>query len=521
MGADVIRYDIELALPEKARWFIGRARLRLLCRAPLPQGLELDFTGLAVDGVQVNGRAVQFRYNAGRLVIPVEASEGDTLEVDVRYRGAPDDGLFIAPDVHGSPATFADNWPNRARFWFPAVDHPGDKALVSFTVHAPAAWQVVANGALRAEPSPTDASVEVPDAGERRTWRWETVRPIPTYTMVVGAGRMTTETIGTAACGRAPASPRPDRCVDVTWWATPADTASAARVFARAARMIDVLTAYVGDFPYEKLANVQGATRFGGMENSSAIFYSGAAVARGDEGFEGTVAHEIAHQWFGDSVTPADWSQVWLSEGFATYFGAVFFEQADGPARLRLMMDAFKRSVLGSRDSDRPIVGPVSGNLYKILNSNAYQKGAWVLHMLRGIIGDDAFKRGIQSYYAGHAHGNARTDDLRRAMETASGRSLAAFFDQWVMMPGYPVFRMKRTYDSARGEATIVLTQVQKASWPRFTASSEIELTWNGGSRREKIDVAGKAQTFTFRVPGPLTQVTLDPDGWLLFASNP
>ena len=517
VAADVIRYDIEIALPEKARWFIGRARLSVLCRAPLPQGLTLDFTGLAVDSVLVNGRAIQFRHNAGRLVIPVPASEGDTLDVDVRYRGVPDDGLFIAPDVHGSPAAFADNWPNRARFWFPSVDHPGDKALVAFTVHAPAAWQVIANGALRAEPSPTGSSVEVPDAAERRTWRWETVRPIPTYTMVVGAGRMVTETIGTAACGRAPASPRSDRCVDVTWWVTPNDTANAARVFSRAAWMVDAFTAYVGDFPYEKLANVQGATRFGGMENSSAIFYSGAAVARGEGDFEGTVAHEIAHQWFGDSVTPADWSQVWLSEGFATYFDALFFEQAEGPARLRLKMDVAKRTVLGSRDSDRPIVGPVGGNLYKILNSNAYQKGAWVLHMLRGTIGDDAFKRGIQAYYAEHAHGNARTDDLRRAMETASGRSLAAFFDQWVMKPGYPVFRVKHTYDSARGEATVVLTQVQKASWPRFTASSELELMWNGGSRREKIEVAGKAQTFTFRVPGPLSQVILDPDGWLLF----
>lgn len=153
----MIRYDIELALPETARWFIGRARLSVLRRAPLPQGLAIDFTGLAVDGVQVNGSAVQFRHNAGRLVIPVPASGGDTLEVDIRYRGVPDEGLFIAPDTHGSRAAFADNWPNRARFWFPAVDHPGDKALVSFTVHAPAGWQVVANGALLAEPSPTAA----------------------------------------------------------------------------------------------------------------------------------------------------------------------------------------------------------------------------------------------------------------------------------------------------------------------------------------------------------------------------
>jgi aminopeptidase N len=102
-------------------------------------------------------------------------------------------------------------------------------------------------------------------------------------------------------------------------------------------------------------------------------------------------------------------------------------------------------------------------------------------------------------------------------MEEASGRSLVAFFDQWVTKPGYPVFRVEHSYDNARGEATVVMRQVQKASWPRFTAPLELELTWNGGSRRQKIDVAGERQVFTFPVPGPLTRVVLDPDGWLLF----
>jgi aminopeptidase N len=515
---DVLRYDIELAIPDTARWFIGRARVRLVRKAPLPQGVTLDFTGLAVDAVQVNGTAVQWQHEADRLTVPVAAGGSDTIAVDIRYRGVPDEGLFIAPDVHGRPAAFADNWPNRARFWFPSVDHPGDKALASFTVHAPATTLQVANGTLTGEPAPTGGTVAVPDPAARRTWRWETARPIPTYTMVVGAGTMATKTIGNAACGRAPASARTDRCVEVSWWVTPNDTASAARIFGRAAQMVDFFTSYVGDFPYEKLANVQSATRFGGMENSSAIFYQGEAVARGSANFEGTVAHEIAHQWFGDSVTPADWTQLWLSEGFATYFDALFFEQADSVQRLREKMDAAKRTVLGSDVKSQPIVGPYGPDLYDILNANAYQKGAWVLHMLRGTIGDDAFKSGIQAYYREHAHGNATTDDLRRAMETASGRNLAAFFEQWVTKPGYPVFRIEQSYDAARGEATVVLTQVQEAGWPRFQLQTELELAWAGGSRREKIDVTGQRQTFTFRVPAALTQVRLDPDGWLLFA---
>jgi aminopeptidase N len=514
---DVLRYDVELALPDSASWFLGRTRIRVARSGETPEGLVLDLTGLAVDTVRVAGRVVEATLEGGRLTVPLPAGARDELDVEVVYRGVPDDGLAIAPDVHEAPAVFADNWPNRARFWFPSLDHPSDKALVRFTVHAPAAWQVIANGSLMGDPEATAGGVRVPDVAPRRTWRWETRTPIPTYTMVIGAGTLANKTLGLAACGQSPASSRGDRCTEVSWWVSPSDTVTANRVFRRAPQMVDFFTRYFGDFPYEKLANVQSATRFGGMENSSAIFYSGQAIAQGQD-IEGTVSHEIVHQWFGDSVTPRDWSELWLSEGFATYFGAMFFEQADGRDAFLTQMDRVRERYLASDDTDKAMVDTETQNLYDLLNRNSYEKGALVLHMLRGQLGDSTFHEGIREYYRQHTHGNATTADLRAAFEQASRQNLETFFEQWTNGRGYPVFRTSQGYVAERREAILVVTQIQSIDWPRFQMPLDVVLYWNGGSRRERVNIVNAREVFTFaNVPAALTRVEFDPDRWMLY----
>ena len=348
--------------------------------------LPLDFTGLGIRTVRIGDEPATFDYAAGKLTIALpDAAGADDLHVTIEYHGTPDDGLIIRDNVHGDPAAFVVNWPNRTRFWLPSVDHPGDKATASFTVHAPSQWQVIANGAPVGEPSPTAADALGGGEG-KTTWRWATGVDHPTYTMVVGAADFAIESLGRAACGNAPASPDPDGCVDVSFWAYPQDAGFAREVFARAPAMIDFFTETIGPYPFEKLANVQSATQFGGMENSSAIFYSEGAIASGRLG-EGTVSHEIAHQWFGDSATESDWTHLWLSEGFATYFGALFFEAADGVGRLP--------RANGKEPAGGCCVechGPAhrrsrrSRNALELLNSNNYAKGGWVLHMLRGVL---------------------------------------------------------------------------------------------------------------------------------------
>jgi aminopeptidase N len=519
-GWNVLHYDIELALPEGSGWIAGRTTIRAARTSASTTSLPLDLVGLAVARVRVRGEAVQFTHDAGRLTVPTGVGRaGDTVEVEVTYAGVPDDGLVLGKTSGGQPSAFADNWPDRARYWFPAVDHPADKATVAFTVHAPAAWQVVSNGVMAGPPAATPASVGGP-AGARRTWRWRSDVAIPTYTMVVGATALAVDTVGTAACGKAPRSARPDRCVAVTTWLYPEDRAKGAASFRRAARMVDLFADWIGPFAYEKLAHVQSSTRFGGMENVAAIFYDEKGIAQGRD-IEGTVAHETAHQWFGDSVTEADWRHLWLSEGFATYFAALFYEWADGPAAFRREMDDARAGYLRSDVAARPVIDPQAPDLFGLLNANNYQKGAWVLHMLRGVVGDSAFHTGIRAYYAEHRDGTALTADLQAAMERAAGTELGWFFEQWLTRPGHPVLRVTQRWDEPAREVVVDVEQVQPAGWPRFRVPTTVLVRGPWGERRQAVELSGPRTTVRIAAPAAADTAVVDPDGRVLAVLDP
>lgn len=515
---DVVHYDVALRLPAPGGTVVeGVATLRV---RPVSAGLRsavLDFTGLAVLGVTVDGAPVEAAHGGGRLAVPLPPGVGpaDTLSIGVEYRGTPDDGLILGLDARGRAAAFVDNWPNRARFWLPSVDHPSDKATASLTVLAPEGWRVVSNGIPIEADGPAPPA---PGGSPRRSWSWRTEVPVSAYNLVFGAARMEVVPLGLAACGAAPASPRADGCVELSAWLYPEDTAQASRSFRRAVEMVDFYTELVGPYPFEKLAHVQAATRFGGMENASAIFYSDEALARGRD-MEGTVAHETAHQWFGDSVTEVDWPELWLAEGFATYFGHLYFERAEGQADFRARLEEDRAQVLASRDVLRPVIDREEQDLFALLNVNNYPKAGWVLHMLRGIVGDDAFFRGVRSYYARHAGGTATTEDFRTAMEEVSGAELGWFFGQWLEEPGYPVLSVSHVWDASAGEVEVTVRQEQDAAWPTFRLPLELELLGGGaGGERHLVELTNREDTFRFKASGPLTGVVLDPDGWVLHA---
>jgi aminopeptidase N len=513
---DVVHYDLEIGLPAPGGSTIqGLATLLL---TPAHAGVVeavLDLTGLAVDEVTVDGARRDHVYRDGRLAVPldVRASPADTYRVQVRYHGVPDDGLVFRRNVHGRPAVFADNWPNRARFWFPSVDDPSDKATVAFTVHAPTAWRVVANGAEVGAPT------EGPPTGSgapRRTWRWSMDVAASPYNFVIGAADLEAIPLGTAACGSAPASPRDDGCIEVSAWLFREDTAQAHRSFRRAPEMVDYYAELVGPFAFEKLAHVQSATRFGGMENASAIFYTEEGLASGRD-MEGTVAHETAHQWFGDDVTESEWPELWLSEGFATYFGHLFFEHADGVEEFRRRMEESRRDYLSSGVTGQPVIARDELDLFALLNANNYPKGAWVLHMLRGILGDEAFFEGIRTYYRRYGGRTVTTDDFRQVMESVASTDLRWFFDQWLHQPGYPVLNVDWSWDAEAAETTVTVEQVQNAAWPVFRLPLQIAIDGGEeGARRHDVEVVGRVQRFRFPAAVEPAGVSLDPDGWVL-----
>src|SRR5690606_9000333 len=182
-------YGIALTLPDTGSYIRGVTTARIALVEPRAGTLPLDLSGLAVARVRVDGDVVAHRHDAGKLYVPVPAAArvGDTITVEVAYEGRPDDGLIGGPNVHGRRTAFADNWPNRARFWFPSIDHPGDKATVAFAVSAPEPWVVIANGERRDDVALEPPAPAAGSTARRTVWRWATDTPIPTYTMVIGA----------------------------------------------------------------------------------------------------------------------------------------------------------------------------------------------------------------------------------------------------------------------------------------------------------------------------------------------
>jgi aminopeptidase N len=254
------------------------------------------------------------------------------------------------------------------------------------------------------------------------------------------------------------------------------------------------------------------------MENASAIFYAETEL-QGPNVDEFPVAHEIAHQWWGDSVTPADWDDLWLSEGFATYFDTLFYEHVEGPEALRRRMaEAAERVVKLQAKRPGPVVDPSVTDPQKKLNGLVYQKGAWVLHMLRHRLGDEAFFRGMREHYRRHAGGNATTEDLRQVLEATTGESLETFFRQWLHRSGMPELRVTWEWDETTGEAVVEVEQVQEGE--PYETPLEIAFLSGGDAQKRTMSLREARDLARFALPAAPSGIEVDPDTWLLHAAT-
>jgi aminopeptidase N len=478
--------------------------------------LRLDLVGMSVDSVNevLSMRPLPFDYDGRALRIPLPEAPPDLAsppfrvvrDIRVVWHGIPRDGLIIQPNARGRWAAFGDDWPRRARDWIPTVDDPASKARVSWVVSTPADVEVVANGRFLGKSAASEGRV---------LWRYVENHPIPTYTMVIGATGMTVSRHRPVISG--------SDTIPIEVWAYPEDSAFADSVpFRCATEIVETLQHLIGPFPYEKLAHVESSTRYGGMENSSAIFYAEQAYVSRRIG-EGVVRHETAHQWFGDAVTERDFHHLWLSEGFASYYDLVVGATLDGDSVYTNGMRDAAVAVMSSRVVDRPILDTAVTALTQLLNENSYQKGAWVLHMLRGYIGPPAFFAGIRDYYRTYRDSSVLSDDFRRVMERASGKRLDWFFDQWLRQPGYPRLDVVWSYDSTAREAVVSVVQGQPAAWGAFRLPGVVlEFPMASGEpERRAVEVAAtREQVLRVPLPGPPTGLRVDPDGTLLLAAT-
>jgi aminopeptidase N len=493
---DVLHYEISIDLEDRSDSITATARIDIVIQSDNASGMWLDLTGMHVGRLRINGTDTPFTHRNGRLSFNFDRTyaRDEAVAIEVDYSGTPGEaGMRIGENRYGRSVFFADNWPDFASHWFPSIDHPSDKATVDFIVTAPDCYTVVANGRMVQTVSLQD--------GRKRT-RWSEKHPIPTYSMTVGAAEFSIHIEAT------------DLGIPVSWYVYPKDTDAAARMFQGSGHVLRFFSERIAPYPYEKLTHVESTTQMAAMENSNTIFYS-ESLFHSMPAPENPVPHEIAHQWFGNSITPADWDHLWLSEGFATYFNTLFHAQAFSSVSLKDSMAVHADRIFSySPGRFRPVIDPAQTDLMKKLNPLTYEKGAWVLHMLRGVLGDEAFFEGITGYYRLYKDRNVWTKDFQKAMETAGGVDLGTFFRQWLYQPAWPEYQLSWNWDQTDSVVEIRILQVQTSGL--FDMPLDMVL-WSGG-KKENHRIRIKDREHKFRIPllSPPSSIELDPDGWVL-----
>ncbi|QEC67596.1 M1 family metallopeptidase [Panacibacter ginsenosidivorans] len=449
-----------------------------------------DGKGMTVTTVTKKDQEISFTQDAQHIIINESANTTDQNIYTITYEGIPADGLIIGVNKYNHRTFFSDNWPNRARNWLPCNDHPSDKASVEFIVTAPDHYQIISNG-IQTEES------NLP--GHLKLTHYKEDMLLPTKVMVIGAADFAVNYAGSVDC------------IPVYSWVYPEDKDTGFLAYAAAKNILPWFEKHIAPYPYKKLANVQSKTVFGGMENASAIFYFENSVT--DKGLEGLLVHEITHQWFGDNATEKDWSHLWLSEGFATYMTHLYHEEKYGEDSFNNRLKADREKVIAfSKTRNTPVSDTsASNNLMQLLNANSYQKGGWILHMLRRKVGDSLFWQSIRAYYDIYKGSNANTNDLRKVFEDVSKQDLKDFFQEWIYTSGQPELDIKWSYNKKKKEITLIIEQQQKHF---FTFSLDITIN---KSVLKTIDIKDKTTTISFTCDAEPNLIELDPKVNLLF----
>jgi aminopeptidase N len=510
---DVKHYVFNLSLSDADNEITGTTQVTLSFKEAGMKNFRLDFInkttarkdkGMVIDAVSINKTAVNYTHENDELIIslPAPSTKNQTITFTIQYHGVPFDGLRIGATKLGDRSFFNENWPNRGRHWLPIVDHPHDKATSEFIVKAPSHYKVVSNGLL----------LEESELGNNtRLTHWKQSVPVSSWLFVLGVADFAVKYVDEF------------RGKSIQTWVYAKNREAGFYDFDEPTKkVLEFYSNYVGPYAYEKLANIQTPSVNGGMETSSAIFYGEDLVTgKRDERTRNVVIHEIAHQWFGNAITETTWDDAWLSEGFATFFTLLFIENEYGKEEYTKGIIKARKTVydLSTKMPDFSIVSERTAEKEQVTSGITYQKGAWVLHMLRNLIGEKNFKKGIQNYYAKYFNANTNTDEFRAEMEKVSGKDLKLFFKQWLYQPINPTINASWTYNASTKKLNVHLGQAQQ-----FLYNVPVEIGYyKKGSTTPTIltmNLKDKDQVFSFPLAASPEKLELDPRNILLNNGN-
>jgi aminopeptidase N len=491
---DVQHYGLDLRIDPATKSLRGVVEIRAQLLASPPTTLALDLArALTVDAVTVAGKATNFQRNDARILIPV--NEGGALSIAVTYHGTPQGNGFTFAERNGQPAISSYGMPFTARQWWPSKDDPADKAdTADIAITVPLPLTAASNGKLVATDTNADGT---------RTFRWRVEYPIYPDTLSVAIAEYTLfQDRYRAANGHV---------MPLSFYVFPPDEAKARRDFSA---IPDIMRSYAqrfGEYPFlrEKYGVAEFAT-YSFREHQTLPSYAEQLIT-GDHANDAILAHELAHQWFGNSLSVRDWGHVWLNEGFATYAAMLWIERRKGAAAYRAEM---------SRMAEQELHGPifmadVTDNK-KLFGAATFDKGAWVLHMLRHVMGDEKFFAALRTYVKEYSYRNVATEDFRAVCERVYGKSLEWFFAQWIYGVSRPMYRVSWT--AAEDQLALTIRQAQTDA-PAFAMPIDVVVTTPTGATSRTVWNDRNEQTFQIPMsvkPSAVTNVSIDPDGWIL-----
>ncbi len=497
---DVQHVRLELRLEPAQRRFDAVASLTLRL-STAAESVVLDAVELEVRRVRDGqGRDLGFETAGGKLHVrlPQPAAAGAALELVVEYGARPRRGLyFVAPSPARralAPQAWTSFWPEDARFVLPCHDDPADKASSEILLNLPASWRAMATGVLTATRQ---------EAG-RRLWHYRLESPHSVYLMSFVAGEYEEVPVASGS-------------VPLAHFVYAGRAEDARQSFARAPEMLRFFADRTGlPYPWPKLAlSVAADFVHGAMENVSAITFSDHhlldARGRADTSADGVLAHELAHQWWGDLVTPRSWNELWLSEGFATYFADLWVETAQGAeaASWRRLEHADAWGALDAAQRGRRVVPDAPAEPWSLLDANVYARSALILAHLRQVVGEEAFWGGLRGFVGRHALGIATSEDLQRSLSQAAGRDLSWFFDQWLRRDGVPSLRAAWRFDPAGPRVVVSVRQ----GGPALVLPLDVVVIDAGSARAQRLFVERGEQEFSLPVTAPPLSLVFDPGG--------
>ncbi|MBI2921545.1 MAG: HEAT repeat domain-containing protein [Planctomycetes bacterium] len=504
-----VRIRLTLDLERKTAACVCTTTLTIL--APDARKVVFDAVDMKVLGVHAAGRKLAFRHRGAKnleVTLPSKCPAGTRLELEIAYRlSDPRGGLtFVGHDRHHpgrSPQAWTQGQTDDARRWFPCRDVPAEKATTEVIATVPDGFRAISNGML-------DSEEAGPGRG-MRTFHWRMNRPHSLYlvTLTVGRfGEVAEEWDG----------------IPILYYCERGREDEARRGFGKTPKAVRFFSEYTGvRYPYEKYAQIAAADFLGGMENTSATTQMDIALldarAALDVDFDGLVSHELAHQWFGDLVTCREWSHAWLNESFATYFEILFLEHDKGLDEARYVLWQYANEYFeeNAQAYSRPTVTRRWRESFQLFDCHLYQRGACVLHFLRHVLGEDAWRGALRHYLEKHGYGCVETRDLVEAFRVATGRNLDRYFEEWLFRAGHPELHAALSWDPAAKEATLRIAQKGAIGGPRNAYEFPIDVRFQtpGGTFDARVELKEAEHAFVYRLPAEPEMAWIDPDGHL------